>query len=63
MDARCERCGAVLPDADMRALIAAEEEDRRRGFHSMQLLCMVCYSVVSSPFYDKADDELWYVDM
>lgn len=56
MDAHCERCGIILPEADIRAMIAAEEENRRRGAKQVQLLCFLCYSFINSPWYNPKDD-------
>lgn len=43
LDARCAGCGVVIPDADLMALVAAEEENRRLGVRLYHLLCQICY--------------------
>lgn len=56
MDARCERCGVLLPDAAISGMIAAEEENRRKGHRYVKLLCNPCYAYVNSPWYEPGDD-------
>lgn len=43
MNARCAGCGVILPDADLLALIAAEQENRKAGAKLYQLLCQICW--------------------